>query len=269
MFRGQWKIEIAALAAVFFLIAPARAQTPHQQNPARPGFNAKDSDARAIAIADEVMAALGGRENWDNTRYITWSFFGRRTHVWDKHTANIRLEDRGTVVLMNLNSKKGRAWKKGVEITDSDSLQAALDKAESAWINDSYWMFMPYKLKDTGVTLTYRGEGTAEDGRSADILQLTFQRVGRTPENMYRVYVDKSTRLVCQWDYFRKASDAEPGFKIPWKNWQKYGRILLSDDRGRAKHTGIAVYDELPPSVFGSPEPVDFAALAEAAAQKN
>ncbi|HHL71578.1 MAG TPA: hypothetical protein ENJ29_03615, partial [Bacteroidetes bacterium] len=48
-----------------------------EANPPAPGFNLADSDARAIAIADEVMQALGGRRAWDKTRYITWRFFGR------------------------------------------------------------------------------------------------------------------------------------------------------------------------------------------------
>ena len=60
--------------------------------PAVPGFNLKNSDANAVAIADEVMAQLGGWENWAKTRYITWKFFGRRLHVWDKWTGNIRVE---------------------------------------------------------------------------------------------------------------------------------------------------------------------------------
>ena len=52
------------------------------ENPAADGFNAAGSDARAIALADRAMSMMGGREAWDNTRYITWRFFGARTHVW-------------------------------------------------------------------------------------------------------------------------------------------------------------------------------------------
>ena len=48
------------------------------------------------------------------------------------------------LVLMNLSSKKGRVWKDGQEVTDSAVLEEALHSAESAWINDSYWVFMPF-----------------------------------------------------------------------------------------------------------------------------
>ena len=227
-------------------------------NPPAPGFNLAGSDAKAIAIADEVMEKLGGRENWDKTRYLTWRFFGRRMHVWDKWTGDIRVEREDEIILMNLHTKQGRAWKAGQEITHPDSLVKPLQAGYEAWINDSYWVFMPYKLKDSGVTLKYVGEGRMADSSAADILQLTFENVGVTPQNKYLVYVDKSTRLVGQWDFYPNASDSLPRFSNPWKNWQKFGNILLSDDRGRGKHSDLAVFDELPAAVFQSPEPVNF-----------
>ena len=101
-------------------------------------------------------------------------------------------------------------------MTDPAARDEALKDGESAWINDAYWVFMPYKLKDTGVTLKYLGKGTTQAGASADVLELTFENVGRTPENKYHVYVDDESRLVTQWDYYPQASDAEPRFQLPW-----------------------------------------------------
>ena len=116
---------------------------------------------------------------------------------------------------------------------------------------------MPYKLKDTGVTLKYLGDRNTEAGRPADALELTFENVGRTPENKYHVYVDKESRLVTQWDYYPKASDPEPRFRIPWNDWTKHGDILLSADRGERKHENLTCLENVPDSVFESPEPVD------------
>lgn len=227
------------------------------ENPAMPGFDAAGSDPRAIDIADDVMEALGGRDAWDDTRYLTWKFFGRRTHVWNKQSGDLRYENDGTVVLMNLNTKTGRVWKDGQEVTDPAARKQAIHDAESAWINDSYWMFMPYKLKDTGVTLKYLGKGTTEAGETADVLELTFEDVGRTPENKYHVYVDEESRLVTQWDYYENASDPEPRFQIPWKDWTRHGEILLSASRGERGHENVAVLEDVPDAVFESPEPVN------------
>jgi hypothetical protein len=237
-----------------FLAAEAHGQSV---NPPRPGFDLEGSDPRAIAVADEVMEALGGRPAWDRTRFLTWSFFGRRTHVWDKHAGNLRFDDGETLVLMNLKSSQGRAWKQGDEVEDPAELQELLRAAESAWINDSYWVFMPYKLKDTGVTLKYVGEGLTEAGSEADVLELTFEDVGRTPENKYHVYVDKESRLVTQWDFYPKASDPEPRFQVPWEDWKVSGEILLSADRGENSHENLTCLEDVPDSVFESPDAAD------------
>lgn len=226
-----------------------------------------DSSAKAIEIADEVMARLGGREAWDETHFVTWNFFGRRRHVWDKYSGDIRVEgktreeEQPYTILMNLHSREGRVWLDGNEVTDAAELAEWLDRGDAAWINDSYWVFMPYKLEDTGVTLEYLGDGTMQDDRAAQILQLTFEAVGRTPENKYYVYVADDTGLVEQWDFFAKATDEEPGFQVPWHNWQRYGAIMLSDDRGKNDHTDLAVFDSLPPAVLSDPSPVDWEEL--------
>ena len=236
-------------------------------NPPADGFDLEGSDPRAIEIADAVMERMGGRTAWDATRHLRWRFFGRRLHVWDKHTGNVRIEgvgredDKPYTILMNLHTGEGRAWRDGVEVTEPEPLAEMLDGGEAAWINDSYWIVMPYKLKDSGVTLGYVGEGTMEDGRAAEVLELTFEGVGRTPQNRYLVYVAADSGLVEQWDFFREAADAEPRFKIPWHNWRPYGEILLSDDRGENGHTDVAVFDALPESVFTDPAPVDWAAI--------
>lgn len=254
-----------AWALAVLLALPLSAQ--EGANPPAPGFDAEGSDPEAIALADSVMEAMGGRAAWDRTRYLTWNFFGQRRHVWDKQTGDIRVEgtDRSSgepyLILMNLDSGEGRAWSGGVEVTDPQELAERLEAGEAAWINDGYWVFMPYKLKDTGVTLYHLGEHPMLDGRPAEVLELTFEGVGRTPENKYHVYVARDSGLVEQWDYYEKADDPEPAFQLPWHDWKRHGEILLSADRGERDHTDLAVLDDVPRAVFESPEPVDWEAL--------
>jgi len=267
------RFEMGALACIMvaagWLAALSSEPLVADENPPAEGFNAEASDDEAIAIADEVMEALGGRAAWDDTRYLTWNFFGRRRHLWDKQTGDIRVEgirredDKPYVILMNLQSMDGRAWIDGEEVTDSEQLAALLDLGEAAWINDSYWVFMPYKLKDSGVTLRYLGTDEMLDGRSAQVLQLTFEEVGRTPENRYLVYVAQDSGLVEQWDFFENADDEEPGFQIPWHDWRRYGQIMLSDNRGKNSHTDIAVLETLPEGILTRPDAVDWEALVD------
>jgi hypothetical protein len=249
------------------LLAGCAAAPALEVNPAAPGFDAAGSDAAAIAIADRTMERLGGRAAWDATRYLTWDFFGSRRHAWDRHTGDVRVE--GTtredgqpyVVLMNLHTEQGRAWKGGQEVTDPEARQRMLHAAVGAWINDSYWLIMPYKLKDTGVTLRHRGQRDTAAGEPADVLELTFAGVGRTPQNKYHVYVARRSGLVEQWDFFADRNDAEPRFSTPWRGWHRCGAILLSGDRGElngrpARLGDVAVHAELPAALFTDPAAV-------------
>ena len=248
--------RIAAALGASFLALSLHAS----DNPPAPGFDAADSDAKAIEIADRVMEAMGGRKAWDDTRYIAWKFFAPppagRTHVWDKWTGNLRFQGGGRTTLMNINTKEGNVWKDGQKVEDPAEKAKLLQEGYEAWVNDSYWLFMPYKLKDSGVTLKYKGDGTTDDGKAADVLQLTFEGVGVTPQNKYDVWVDRDSGLVTQWAYYLTAQDAEPRFKTPWASWTRHGKILLSGDRGRMQLTEIAVHDQVPEAVFTSPDPV-------------
>ena len=239
--------------AYFLLASVAVFLTPS------PVLSAPQTDDQARGIAESVLEAMGGRQAWDSTRYVSWSFFGFRRHVWDKWTGNIRIQtdesDRGpaTLVLMNLNTRQGRVWRAGQELS-GDELAEALEGGWRNWVNDSYWMFMPYKLLDPGVNLKYMGEDLMADDRKADILELTFEGVGVTPQNKYLVYVARDSGLVEQWSYFADRDDTEPGFTRPWADWQRFGDILLATGKGRDADWNIQVYDELPAELFSDPE---------------
>ncbi|MCB0546423.1 MAG: hypothetical protein KDD19_02490 [Phaeodactylibacter sp.] len=223
-------------------------------NPAAQGFNAAGSDERAIAIADSVMLAMGGRKAWNNTHFLQWDFFGRRTLLWDKYTGDVRIEipADSAVYIVNTRSLSGMAREGGKNIENPDTLQSRLQRANSIWINDSYWLVMPFKLKDSGLTLKYLGQDTTQAGDPAYVLQLTFQEVGDTPENKYHVYVDTSSYLVRQWGYFSKAEDEEPAFLSPWDDYRQYGSILLSGNRGKRELSNIAVLEKAPEGAFSS-----------------
>ncbi len=234
-----------------FSDAPAdESEFVEYSNPPAEGFNLEDSDLTAVLLADKCMIAMGGREAWDNTRYISWNFFGRRNHLWDKHTGNVRIEDSANnlTILMNINDKSGSVFKNGALV--SDSADYFLEKGYGWWVNDSYWLVMPFKLKDTGVTLKYLKEDTTKTGSSADVLQLTFDGVGLTPQNIYEIWVDTDSKLVTQWAYYPDSNAEEPRFVTPWTDYKKYGELMLSSNRGDYNLSDIQVLDEVPSDIF-------------------
>ncbi|WP_020527212.1 hypothetical protein [Flexithrix dorotheae] len=231
-------------------------------NPPMEGFDATNSDPKAIEIADKVMKAMGGRENWDNTRYIAWNFLGFRKLLWDKFTGNVRVENQNNdlKILVNIHNMEGKVFKDGMEQTHPDSLSKYLKRGKEIWINDSYWLVMPFKLKDSGVTLKYLGIDTVMNNPS-DVLELTFKEVGVTPQNKYHVFVDNQTNLVNQWAFYKNYDDEKPGFTLPWANYKEFGKIKLSGDRGPRQLSEIYVFETLPESYFTSFDPIDLSKL--------
>jgi hypothetical protein len=248
----------ATLLALLGLLAIGAAGTGCESTPRTPPPPPPPID-EGMALADDVMTRLGGQEAWDETRFITFTFFGRRRHAWDRYTGDIRIEgtDRASgtayVTLMNVHDREGASWQDGTPITDAARADEMLESAYRAWVNDTYWLVMPFKLRDPGVTLARLEPAEMTDGRMADVLELTFDGVGVTPENKYHVYVARDSGLVEQWDFYATADDAESRFQIPWHGWRRHGSIMLSGDRGESQLTNIGVYEQLPRAIFTDP----------------
>jgi len=221
------KLQLGFIASLLLILSCASTKLNY---PAAADFNPSDSDPKAIALANETMQAMGGYKNWQKTRYIGWNFFGARTLLWDKHSGLVRIESEKDKykVIVNINDNTGKVMLDNSIQSHPDTLSKYLDMAKNIWINDSYWLVMPFKLKDSGVALKYVESGKTKEGNEADVLSLTFQSVGKTPNNKYHVYIDKQTKLVRQWDFYTNADDESPRFTTPWEGYETYGSILLS-----------------------------------------
>jgi hypothetical protein len=248
-------MKFGPTAVLILLVAVLASCEKNKQalNPPAEGFDMANSDPRAVELADSIMIAMGGRRNWDKTRYISWNFFGARDLTWDKKDNKVRIESLKDSItyLVDLDKLQGRVSVKGQEITEPDSLSKMLSKGKSIWINDSYWLLMPFKLKDTGLTLKYVGEDTLLTGAKCNVLELTFKDIGDTPQNKYRIFVDDNDNLVKQWSYYSNASQDSANFTRPWDNYQKYGDILISADRSDgAGPKNVKVDDNLQEKIF-------------------
>lgn len=205
------------------------------------------------AIVNDMEVAMGGTANYEKTKYIEWDF-GKRKLFWNKWTGDVRVEnpEAGQVILVNVNTMKGKVFVNGVQEEEDKKVEKLLIQAKNWWINDSYWLVMPWKLEDPGVTLTYVKADQLSSGATADVLQLTFNAVGVTPENKYWVYIDQKEHLIKQWSYFKGYNDSEPKFTLAWDNYQKAGSILLSYDRskGAGGPRNVVVKSEFDATIF-------------------
>lgn len=229
----------------------------NEPNPHAEGFNLKGSDNLALGIADSIVKYHGGRKAWDDTRFLEWNFFGARSLTWDKDKSRVRIDQpsKNMVYLLDYSDEKltGRVRKLGDEITNTDSLSMYLNQANSMFNNDAFWLVHQFKLKDNGVTLKYGGEARTDPQaqRPSFIIDQTFAGVGNTPDNRYRLFVDKVTYRINTWQFFPRAEDTEPAIETPWSGYLPYGDIMLSGDRGgRFQLTGISAKKQMSERVF-------------------
>ncbi len=211
------------------------------------------SDSLAVKIAHDVINAIGGIEAFDETGYIGWQFFESRQIIWDKIHERVRVDylKKDISLIADINGNNIKLFMNGEEIHQPDSLKKYLNKAKLIWMNDSYWLIMPFKLLDPGVNLKYLGIYTTLDSMPAKVLELTFNEVGATPQNKYWIYIDPVTNFIVQWDYYDSYKDPQAEFKNSWGQYEKYGEIYLSGDRGtEGKLSHLHVWDDLPESIF-------------------
>ena len=192
-------------------------------------------------MADKVMDAMGGKKKFDADRFLTFRFVVEKEgkelasydHAWDRYTGRYRLDGtkdgKALRVLFNVNDRQGRVWLDGTEL-EGDKAKPYLDTAYERFINDSYWLLMPWKWLDPGVTLHDEGEQKL-DGEEYDVVSLSFDNVGLTPKDRYWAYVSDKDGLMKRWQFVLQNDDGSPGTGDPtmftWEDWRDAGDGLL------------------------------------------
>jgi hypothetical protein len=227
-----------------------------------------ESDPAALALADQVVAALGGREAWEKTRYLAFDFVAsrrdtvvsRRSLAWDKATDRIRLslkDGRGRTfaVWTDLAHRDGTVLVDGAP-ADSATKRQWLDRAHAVWVNDTYWLLMPFKLRDPGVTLKAAGPDSTGKAR---VLELSFAGVGLTPGDRYRVHVDDATHLVTGWEMLLEGNQDGRWKPAQWTDWKSVGDVKLAGRRHIPDDQVVLTFENLttarsaPPGAFDPP----------------
>ncbi len=227
-------------------------------------FDPEGSDPEAIRVADDVIDASGGAQAWDSLKVLKFNFFGRRWLLWDKEHEKVRIENvsNDTKLILDLKTRTGKVYKDGKEWTEQDTLNKYLESAYKMWVNDVYWLVAPFKFKDGGVHLKYLKEDTTALGIESDVIELTFDSVGVTPENKYHIWVGKNSSLVAQWAYYKNKTDSTAMFVNPWDGYVRYGNLFISSDRGSGRQfSGIKSLTSLPENTFKNFDPIDFERL--------
>jgi hypothetical protein len=221
----------------------------------------------ADAVAQRAIDVLAGPA-WNDARYFAFTFDVERegkivasyAQRWDRFTGDYRVsgknrEGEDVLVVMNINTKEGKAWKNGQAVADPKDL---LTFGYRRFINDTYWLLAPWKVFDPGVQRTYDGEKPGPDGFVCDVIKLSFDGVGLTPKDIYWLSVTRDGHQMLQWQYVLGGAAEEPTTAV-WKDWRTFGGIRLSVEKVFPGHPrrilfeNVAVSSSRDDSLFAAP----------------
>jgi len=195
---------------------------------------------------------------WEKARYFEFTFAVEKEgkivtafpQRYDRYTGDYRVSGRDPkgndfLVIMNVNTRKGRAWVNGEEVTDA-RLGDSLTLGYRRFINDTYWLLMPLKMLDPGVHRSAEGERTDSCGHTWDVVKLSFDpNAGLTPNDQYWAWINRDTGLVDEWDMrLQSMKPEDPLLEVVFHDFRRANGLLISTRREmRNKNQSIRLDD--------------------------
>jgi hypothetical protein len=197
-----------ALATPLLLALSAAAcgggRTAAATQPSPAAFDAAASDPGAVALADQMLVALGGAARWDSVKQLRWEqrysrdgkLLGLFRHAWDRWNGRHRFEETSiasiekaeregkpdqiqvSVAMYDLfdHDGKGAAMFDG-KLVDTAARDQIVTAAYKSFQADSYRLTAIFKVKDPGVKLASRGQNQPVKEfckPSCDVIEVTF-----------------------------------------------------------------------------------------------
>jgi hypothetical protein len=184
---------------------------------------AEEAAGNLPPIATDLWKASGG-DNWSTIKEIDFNFVVEQdgkplftaAHRWDlaAGTDSVKWKD-----------KQGEQHDVMTNLTKPAPDGPEKD-AYARWVNDSYWLLAPLKIRDQGVKVEAGGPKDL-NGTSLETINLSFGNVGLTPTDRYVFYIDPQTKLPKAWDYIPASGN---GLQATWEKFQNFGGLNLATE---------------------------------------
>ncbi len=168
----------------------------------------KAFNPNADKLAHNMLKAIK-HEAYRNTRYIDWSFKGKRFYKWDKkrHIVDVKWND-ARVLLHPNELTKSTVYLNDKEVSFNDNL---VKRALRFFNNDSFWLVAPHKLFEPGIYRSIR----MIDGKEA--LHVKYSKGGTTPGDSYLWILDENYLPTSYQMYLQKMKKI--GTSVTWEDW--------------------------------------------------
>jgi hypothetical protein len=241
-------VTFALVTCLAGACGPGRTAPATQPSPAL--FEASKSDAKAVTVADQVIAACGGEAAWAKARQLSWdqkiqvddqsSEFHHDWDRWDgRHHYTFESGDRQMSVAYEIYGDTKWATADGEPVALKDTAKL-VEVAKKRFASDAYTLFFPFRLKDPGVVLKYVGERPAVGGPAggpAVFDEIKVSMDGGGGDTFY-VVVSKDSHLIDHIEMVEhgKADTQRLGYRF--EDWITAGGLKVSMKRTNIGHAG-------------------------------
>jgi hypothetical protein len=245
--------EVAGCVAVVAVVLAAGAGAGCTSPPADTGPAVAFTDPRAVALVDRWIEAAGGSGHWDAVSDVRYTM----TTVWYDTATGSELRRRPRHVWI---SKHANGFRVRVERTEAEGDYVQVWTGDAAWAtldgrvlpdtaravreipmvagDLSYWIGLPWKLRDPGVRLDYFD--TDPHAAGAGVAVSFDPGVGLHPGDRYWYYFgDPTSAEPTEAHFIEEGRAAEARERTRWSDWQRagsaryLGRRLHVDADGR------------------------------------
>lgn len=184
---------------------------------------AADDAGKADQMATELWKASGG-DNWAKVEQLQFTFvveqggkpLFKAQHIWNVANATDEVK---------WKDKEGKDHQATANLATPPTDEEG-KTAYARWVNDSYWLLAPLKIKDRGVKVEMGGSKDLH-GVTCETIRLKFESVGLTPTDQYVYYIDPKTKLPLAWDYIPASGT---GMQATWEKFQSFGGLNLATE---------------------------------------
>ena len=188
----------------------------------------------ASSLADSVALAHGF-DRWAGIERLDFSFNVERNDTlkvargwswWPKSDSVLLREAEQETAFLRANTAQDSAWL----------------KADQKFINDSYWVLMPFYLvwsKDGYESLTTYNDTMPISGAGATKLTVQYRNEGGyTPGDAYDLYLDQQ-KMIREWAY-RPGGQEEAALVMSWEDYRVVNGLQLPGDH--RSQQGVRIY---------------------------
>jgi hypothetical protein len=185
--------------------------------------NVQAVNEKANILANKILKAIH-HDAYKKTRFLEWSFGGKRSFKWDKENNIVDVSwDTTRVNLHTRNLEKSTVFfnEEKQEVANA----ALIKKAWNIFNNDSFWLVAPHKLFEKGVIRSIQKVAGKET------LLVKYTKGGSTPGDSYlwildTTYVPKSYKMFVP-------SMKMNGVLATWDDWTptESGTLLPTNHR--------------------------------------